>query len=85
MSQVVEEGREELRANLIARQDLIYKKSMEEGKYKTALDSTVAQAKMGGLFEKADAASKQPEVITVKEADFSQGLAVLDGEKAENE
>jgi hypothetical protein len=63
----VEEGRAELRAKLMARNDLIYKKSMQEGKFKTALDANIAQSKLGGLGEKAEQAPQRPEMITIKE------------------
>jgi len=61
------EGRAELRAKLMARNDLIYKKSMQDGKYKTALDANMAQSKLAGIGEKTEEAPKRPEMITIKE------------------
>ncbi len=84
MERLVTENRSELRANLMARQEAIFKKSMEDAKYKTALDATVAQAKLGGLNETVSEETKRPEVITMREKDFSGSLEVVKP-KAENE
>lgn len=84
MQQLVDEKKGELRANLMARQEEIFKRSMKDAKYKTALDATVAQAKLGGLYENVASEPKQPEIITIKEKDFSGSLEVVPA-KAENE
>lgn len=83
MSAMVEEAKVELRAVLLARQEHIYQRSLQEGQYKTALAATEAQAKLAGLNEKKEAESRQPEMITVSERDYSR--PVLVGEVAENE
>ncbi len=76
---IVEEGRAELRAKLMTRNDLIYKKSLQEGKFKTALDANMAQAKLGGLGEKAESTPTRPEIITIRERGESKLGLVGDG------
>jgi hypothetical protein len=84
MRKLVEEGRAELRAKLMAQNDLIYKKSLTEKKYKVALDATTAQAKLAGLYEPGQQETAPPDVIEVEQRDFST-RPVLVGERAENE
>ena len=84
MKRLVEEGRAELRAKLMTQNDLVYKKSLEEGKYKVALDATMAQARLGGLFEGITEEVEMPSVIEIDERDFSTGPRLV-GETAENE
>jgi hypothetical protein len=84
IEKLVKENRSELRAQLMARQEKIFKQAMSEGMYKTALDATVAQAKLAGLNDVITEAPKRPEVITIKERDFSSTLTVVP-KKAENE
>ena len=84
LANMVEQNRSEIRSKLMVRNDHIYKKSLAEGKYKTALDANVAQAKLVGLGEKTEKESKSPEVITIKEADQSKVVSLV-GDKAENE
>lgn len=84
MAEAAEHERAELRANLMARQDSIFKKSMQEGKYKVALDATIAQAKLGGLHDTVKADERtSPEMITVAERDYSG--PVLVGDSAVND
>lgn len=83
MAARVKNNRDSVRADLMARNDEIFRKSMAEGKYKTALDANTAQAKLAGLHEGVMEKSKQPEFITLKEEDFS-GLQVV-GDKAADE
>jgi hypothetical protein len=72
MEQVVEAGRAELRAKLMARNDEIFKKSMAEAKYKTALEANIAQAKLAGLLsEKKGEVEKPPQLITITEREFT--------------
>lgn len=71
MEHLATEGRAELRANLMARNDSLFKKAVADEKYKTALDINVVQAKLGGLFTEKEAQAKQPEVIEIGERDFS--------------
>lgn len=80
----VEENRAELRTHLMARNDKIYRKSMSEGKYKTALDANVAQAKLAGINETGEKETRTPEVITIKTTDMSKHVSLV-GKKAENE
>jgi hypothetical protein len=84
VSKMVEENRGEIRANLMARNDHLYRVSLAEGKYKTALDANVAQAKLAGLNDRVEKEHKSPDVITITEADFSKGISLV-GDKAENE
>jgi hypothetical protein len=67
IKQSVLEGREELRANLMARNDYIYVESLKAKNLKLALEATTAQAKLAGLGEKTEAGSTKPEIITVRE------------------
>ena len=82
LTKMVEENRGEVRARLMARNDHLYRKSLAEGKYKTALDANVAQAKLAGLNDKVEKEQRTPEVIEIKEADFSKQIALV-GDKAE--
>jgi hypothetical protein len=76
----VEAGRAELRAKLMARNDEIYKKSMSEAKYKTALDANIAQAKLGGLLtEKTTESNTVPQMITITERDYTSPKLVKTG------
>jgi len=77
MASVVDEGRAELRAKLMARNDHIYRQSLSEGKYKTALDANTAQAKLGGLHEVVNKEQKMPDVINVGERDYSKPLKAV--------
>lgn len=87
MEKLVEEDRSELRANLMARQEAIYKRALETGALKVALDSTTAQAKLAGLNEKIEKSPERPKMITLKEKDFSGSLKAVpsDKDKAVNE
>jgi len=67
ISLVVTEDREQLRAKLMARNETIYQKAVTERNYRTALDANMAQAKLGGLFEKEDSSKELPEIIEVTE------------------
>lgn len=71
------EGREELRAQLMARNDYIYAKALAANNLKTALDATTAQAKLAGLSDKAEAETKRPEIITIKERGATTGLELV--------
>lgn len=84
MQKLVKDQRDELRANLMARQDAIYQRAISANNLKTALDATSAQAKLGGLYESEISSPKQPEAIIFKEKDFSNPLQVVP-KKAENE
>lgn len=64
---VVSEERELLRSKLMVRNEAIYEKAVTRGNYKVALDANLAQAKLGGLFEKEDSKAQQPKVIEVSE------------------
>jgi F0F1-type ATP synthase membrane subunit b/b' len=76
----VEAGRAELRAKLMARNDEIYKKSMAEAKYKTALDANIAQAKIGGLMvERQVEGDKVPQLITITEREYTSPTLVKTG------
>lgn len=63
----VAEGREDLRATLMARNDYIYIEAIKNKNYKTALDATSAQAKLAGLAEKTEVVDKKPEFIKIYE------------------
>lgn len=79
MEKVVEAGRAELRAKLMARNDDIFKKSMAEAKYKTALEANIAQARIAGLLsEKKDVMDKPPQLITVSQREYT-GPALVKG------
>lgn len=80
----VEAGRAELRAKLMARNDEIYKLAMQEASYKTALDANMSQAKLGGLLtEKAVEGDKVPQLITIKEREYSSPKLVKTGSSDE--
>ena len=72
-----EEGRKELRSNLMARNDYIFKQSLADGKYKTALDANMAQAKLGGLFDTQSQENEAPTKINILEGDNSGNLRVV--------
>lgn len=82
IQQTVEEGRAEIRATLMARNDHIYRLSLAEGKHKTALDAIQAQAKLAGLYEAEKIETKRPDIIEVESADYSKPLEVIDGAKS---
>lgn len=84
LGKTVEDGRAELRSKLMARAEFIFKQALADKKYKTALDASVVQAKLGGLYDtKHVEDNKMPEIITVSERDYSGPRLV--GESAENE
>lgn len=79
LEQVVEAGRAELRAKLMARNDDIYIKSMAEAKYKTALDANTAQAKLAGLLTEGKVeAEKPPQLITITQREYTSPTLVKD-------
>lgn len=77
LDKLLDENRSELKANLMARQEAIYKKALKVGALKVALDSTTAQAKLGGLFENIETEKERPKTIVFKEKDMSGKLAVV--------
>lgn len=83
MQKLVDEGSEELRAKLMARNDYIYTRSIKTGKFKTALDANLAQAKIGGLFNEKEQKQTDTKKIVIKERDPAP--ITLVGDKAENE
>jgi hypothetical protein len=83
MKELVNEGREELRAKLMARNDYIYERSVKTGKFKTALDANLAQAKIGGIFDEKESTPQESKKIVIKERDTAPIKLV--GDKAENE
>lgn len=83
MQELVDAGREELRAKLMARNDYIYQRSLKTGKYKTALDANLAQAKIGGLFNEKEQKQVETKKIVIKEREPAPIKLV--GDKAENE
>ena len=85
MERLVDEDRAELRANLMARQEAIFKEAMKAKALKVALDSTTAQAKLAGLNEKIEKSPERPKMITLQEKDFSGKLEAVPSKKAENE
>lgn len=85
MQQLADEKKDDLRATLMARQDLIYRKSLEKDQLKTALDATVAQSKLAGLDQKVQEKEKTPDAILIKEKDFTKLEPVPSPKKAENE
>ena len=85
MGRLVDEDRAELRANLMARQEAIFKEAMKAKALKVALDSTTAQAKLAGLNEKIEKSPERPKMITLQEKDFSGKLEAVPSKKAENE
>ncbi len=81
MQQELKDNRSELRSKLMVRNDLIYRKSMQDGKYKTALDANMAQAKLGGALEPEQNQVKRPEFINFFEKDNSSApLKVVPGD-----
>jgi hypothetical protein len=85
MEKLVDEDRAELRAKLMARQEAIFTKALTAGALKTALEATVAQAKLAGLNEKIEKTPERPKMITLKEQDFSGKLEAVPAPKVENE
>jgi len=83
MEAMVTEGRRELRASLMARNDMIFREAVRTKKFKTALDANTAQARLGGLFEPGAQENKVPEVIEVAERDFSSKPKLVSGESEE--
>lgn len=77
IQKLMKEERHNLRATLMARQDEIFKEAMSKKNLKVALESTNAQAKLGGLYEHEVSEAKRPEAIIFKEKDFSAPLAVV--------
>ena len=77
LSAKAEEGRKELRSNLMARNDYIFKQSLADKKWKTALDANMAQAKLGGLFEAKTQENEAPTKINIVEGDNSNNLRVV--------
>ena len=73
----VVEGRDELRAQLMARNDYIYKQALTTGNLKTALDATTAQAKLAGLNELKDQTVTKPTIITLKERGTAAELTIV--------
>lgn len=80
MARMVEEGRDELRVSLMARQEMIFKQAAADGQLKTALDAINSQAKLGGLYDAKALDNKQPKVIVIGEGDFSQKSKASDDE-----
>ena len=83
MKELVMEGREELRAKLMARNDLIYQKALRTGKLKTALDANLAQARIAGVNEKREDTKQESKKIVITEREPAPIKLV--GDKAENE
>lgn len=73
------EHRPEIALSTLEKQNLIYIKCMNERKYKTALDATVAIAKLAKLYDSENITPKMPD-ITVTQEDFTKPLAVVGGE-----
>ena len=69
--------RHEVAAVVYTRKDLIYRKCMEERKYKTALDAVVAIGKMAKLYEGEMLEQKLPDVVNLSSRDFSAPLKVV--------
>lgn len=84
MEDMVNENKAELRATLMARNDHIFKKSLQEGKYKTALDANMAQAKLAGFGKDEVEAPKRPEFIRVSERQPAE-LKVVGGNESTEE
>jgi len=78
---IVLEGREQLRAELMIKNDYLYAKAMKNGKLKTALDINMAQAKIGGLFDDKKVEKSKSKEIKIGER---QPLEVVP-DKVENE
>lgn len=75
------QNRKDVAATVYTRKDEIYKRCMQEGKYKTALDAVVAIARMGKIYEGEIAKDKLPDVINLTQGDFTKPLkAVGEGE-----
>lgn len=84
MQTLVDEGREELRAKLMTRNDLIYQRALKGGNFKTALDANLAQAKIAGLLRPTEENKKsESKKIVIKEREPTPMKLV--GDKAENE
>lgn len=83
MEDLVIEGRAELRAKLMARNELIFQRALKQGQHKTALDANAAQAKLGGLFAEKENKKQDNKKIIITERDTPPVQLV--GDKAENE
>lgn len=77
VSGLKEASHDELKAQILCQMDALYKKSVTNRNYKTALDVLMSKAKISGL---ADSIKKKieegdehemPKIIAVKEADYS--------------
>lgn len=69
---------EELKAQILCQMDIIYKRCMDKGNYKTALDTLMSKTKVSGLAEasimnQGEDKSAKLRVIEIKEKDFSEG------------
>ena len=68
---------EELKAQILCQMDVLYKKSVSNRSYGTALNVLMSKAKVSGLTEKdkkednKDKKNTIPKIIQVKEKDFS--------------
>ena len=80
IGKMVAEDRESLRSELMLRNDLIFKRSMEEGKFKTALDANMAQAKLARLFDEEVEDKQRPKIITLTQKKFDT-LKVAEGDE----
>ena len=69
---------DELKAQILCQMDILYKKSVSNRNYKTALDVLMSKAKVSGLTEKlkkeegADLKPEMPKIIEVKEKNFNK-------------
>lgn len=78
------QNREEVASVVYSRKDEIYRRCMEERKYKTALDAVVAIGRMAKLYEGEISEEKRPEVIGLIERDFSKSLKVAGDDETES-
>lgn len=66
---------EELKAQIICQMEILYKKSVSNRNYKTALDVLMSKAKVSGLLvqkgEEVKQVREMPKIIQVKEKDYS--------------
>lgn len=71
-----ETSMEELKAQILCQMDVLYKKTMNEKKYMTALNVLQSKAKISGLSDadkdkkKKEKDQQLPKIIEVKEKDF---------------
>jgi len=72
ISEDVSKSRSNLRTELMTRNDEIYKRSMEEGKFKVALDANMAQAKLAKLDREEEKKDNRPSIITLVEKKFDK-------------